>query len=73
MLFQKNDLIELENGRQYEAICVDESIAVFAPIKIRKKDNAVSTSYKGMFAYGNWDNAFVTPGAWKRIERSDLK
>lgn len=75
MLFKRGDCIELKNGRQYEAICVDDSTAVFAPIKIRKRDGAVNTTYRGMFAYPNWDdNSHAIPAdEYKRIERSDIR
>lgn len=71
MVFKKHDLIELPNGRQYEAVCVDESLAIFAPIK-RRKDGGTNTRFSGMFAYTNQET-MVNFSTFKRIEEGDLK
>jgi len=52
MIFQKGDKIQF-NNKNYIAICVDQDIAIFAPIKRIKKDNCLRTFYKRMIALCN--------------------
>jgi hypothetical protein len=51
MTFYKYDKIKFE-GKYYQAICVDEEVAVFAPIS-KNEDGSIHTSYKGIIVFAN--------------------
>lgn len=70
MLFKKDNIIQLPTGRKYQAVCTDEDIAIFAPVK-RNADGSLNTAYRGMIAFAN-DPSLLDPDAYKRIELGDV-
>ncbi len=51
-VFKRNDIIKTD-GEQFQCVCVDIDIAIFAPMDYDKKEKSNITHYENMFAVGN--------------------
>lgn len=51
-IFKRNDAIMTDN-KQYQCICADVDIAVFAPMNFDEKEGCNVTQYIDMFVVGN--------------------